>query len=291
MRIWLLAARPKTLTAAFVPVAAGTALAFSRGVGRIWPALAALFGALFIQVGTNLVNDYYDFKKGADTAERVGPVRVTQSGLLSPKAVMAGAGVCCALAMLCGLYLVAVAGWPVVAIGIASLVSGYAYTGGPYPLGYHGLGDLFVFLFFGLVAVAGTYYVQALSLAPAVWPVAVAIGASGTALLVVNNLRDVATDTKAGKRTLVVRLGVFGGKAEYVALLALAYLMPLMLWLGGISGPAVLLALLSLPLAISPLRTVLTQTGASLNAALGSTARLQLGFGVLLALGLLGAGR
>lgn len=289
-RVWLLAARPKTLTAAFVPVAVGTALAFGHGVGRWAPALVALAGALFIQIGTNLVNDYYDFKKGADTAERLGPVRVTQSGLLSPKAVMTGAGVCCAAAVLCGLYLMAVAGWPVVAIGVTSLLSGYAYTGGPYPLGYHGLGDLFVFLFFGLVAVAGTYYVQALALTPSVWPAAAAIGAMGTELLVVNNLRDVETDTKAGKRTLVVRLGKAGGKAEYLLLLVLAYLMPVLLWTWG-AKPTVLLSLLSLPWAIFPVRTILTKSGAALNEALGSTAKLQLVFGLLLALGLWGGGR
>jgi 1,4-dihydroxy-2-naphthoate octaprenyltransferase len=288
---WLLAIRPKTLTAGFVPVAVGTGLAFGRGVGKVLPAFAALLGALFIQIATNLLNDYYDFKKGADTHERLGPTRATQSGLLTPGEVMTGAILAGALAVMVGFYLVAVAGWPVLAIGVLSLASGFAYTGGPYPLGYHGLGDLFVFVFFGLVAVGGTYFVQAGTLAHAVWPAAVAIGAMGTLLLVVNNLRDVRTDAKAGKRTLAVLFGERAGKAEYVALLVVAYLMPILLFALGEAKPWVLGSLLSLPLAVAPLRVVLRQEGATLNTALGGTARLQLAFGVLLALGLWGGGR
>lgn len=291
LRVWLMAARPKTLTAGLVPVAVGTGLAFGHGLGRVFPALAALLGALLIQIGTNLVNDYYDFKKGADTPERLGPVRVTQSGLLSPRAVVRGAVVCGALAVGVGLYLVAEAGPAVVAIGVASLLAGFAYTGGPYPLGYHGLGDVFVFLFFGLVAVAGTYFVQAESLTPAVWPAAIAVGAMGTELLVVNNLRDVATDRKAGKRTLVVRFGVAAGKGEYLGLLGIAYLFPVLLWISGQARVTVLLSLASLPFAVAPVRTVLRQTGSKLNEALGETARLQLVYGMLLAVGLWGGRR
>ena len=203
----------------------GRVLPWATARGVCCPALAALVGAVLIQVGTNLINDYYDFKKGADTQERLWPTRVTQSGLLSAGHRHDGAlGISCALAAtLVGLYLTAVAGWPIVVIGLASLLAGYAYTGGPYPLGYHGLGDLFVFVFFGLVAVAGTFYVQAGNVIPAVWPAAAAVGAMGTELLVVNNLRDATTDAKAGKRTLVVRFGVLGGKLEYLLLLALAY--------------------------------------------------------------------
>lgn len=287
LKTWLMAARPKTLTAALVPVMVGTALAYGLGVGRWLPALAALVGAMFIQIGTNFTNDYYDFKKGADTAERLGPTRVTQSGLISPGTVLAGAMLCFGLAVLTGIYLVGVGGWPIVVIGLASVLSGYAYTGGPFPLGYNGLGDLFVFVFFGLVAVPGTFYVQALSVGPEAWWAAIPVGAIGTALLVVNNLRDASTDVKAGKRTLVVRFGTTMGKAEYVLLLVAAYATPLAMWGLGLASPWVLLALLSVPVAVPPLKLVLGAEGAALNPALGGTARLQLVFGVLFSVGLL----
>jgi 1,4-dihydroxy-2-naphthoate octaprenyltransferase len=281
-----MAIRPKTLTAALVPVSVGTGLAFGAGVGRWLPAIAALVGALLIQIGTNLTNDYYDFKKGADTAERLGPVRVTQSGLISPRTVLAGALGCFGLAILTGIYLVWVGGWPIVAIGLTSVLCGYAYTGGPFPLAYHGLGDVFVFVFFGLVAVTGTYYVQSLTVSPAAWWASIPVGALGTALLVVNNLRDAHTDVKANKRTLVVRLGTGAGKAEYLVLLAASFATPFILYGLGLASAWVFLALLSLPLAVGPLRLVLRAQGAALNAALGGTARLQLVFGLLFAVGL-----
>ncbi|MBU8897058.1 1,4-dihydroxy-2-naphthoate polyprenyltransferase [Corallococcus sp. H22C18031201] len=286
VKTWLMAARPKTLTAGSVPVVVGTALAFAEGVGRWLPAIAAFVGAVLIQIGTNFVNDYYDFKKGADTAERLGPTRVTQSGLISPRTVMAGALVCFGLATLVGVYLVAIAGWPILVVGLASLLCGYAYTGGPYPLGYHGLGDLFVLLFFGFAAVAGTYFVQAGMVSTAAWWAAVPVGGLGTGILVVNNLRDATTDVKAGKRTLVVRFGSGFGKAEYVLLLALSYGTPVALLAMGLASPWVLLPFLSLPLAVSPLKLVLKSQGAALNPALGGTAKLQLVFGVLFAVGL-----
>ncbi len=286
LKTWVLAIRPKTLTAALVPVMVGTALAYGQGVGRWLPALAALVGAMLIQVGTNLTNDYYDFKKGADTAERLGPVRVTQSGLISPGTVLAGALGCFGLAVLTGIYLVVVGGWPIVAIGLASVTAGYAYTGGPFPLAYHGLGDVFVFVFFGFVAVMGTFYVQALGVGPAAAWAAVPVGAIGTGLLVVNNLRDASTDVKAGKRTLIVRLGTRAGKVEYMVLLAMAYATPLLMWGLGLVGPWVLLPLLSIVVAVPPLRLVLKAEGAALNPALGGTARLQLVFGLLFSVGL-----
>jgi 1,4-dihydroxy-2-naphthoate polyprenyltransferase len=286
LKSWLMAVRPKTLTASLMPVAVGTGLAFGQGVGRWLPAIAALVGALLIQIGTNLTNDYYDFKKGADTSERLGPVRVTQSGLIAPGTVLAGALGCFALAVLSGIYLVWVGGWPIVAIGLTSVLCGYAYTGGPLPLAYHGLGDIFVFVFFGLVAVTGTYYVQALTVSPAAWWAAIPVGALGTALLVVNNLRDAHTDVKANKRTLVVRLGTGAGKAEYLVLLAAAFATPFILFGLGLAGAWVFLALLSAPLAVGPLELVMGAQGAALNAALGATARLQLVFGLLFALGL-----
>ncbi|HZI15342.1 MAG TPA: 1,4-dihydroxy-2-naphthoate polyprenyltransferase [Myxococcus sp.] len=283
---WVMAARPKTLTAALVPVLVATGLAYGLGVGRWLPALAALLGAVFIQIGTNLINDYYDFKKGADTHERLGPQRVTQSGLIAPGTVMAGAAVCFGLATAVGLYLVSVGGWPIVVIGLASLLCGYAYTGGPFPLGYNGLGDLFVFIFFGLVAVTGTYYLQAGTVDAAAWWTAVPVGAIGTMLIVVNNLRDVTTDVKAGKRTLAVRFGTGVGKAEYVLLLVASYATPFVMFALGLASAWVFLALLSLPLAVPPLKRVLKEQGAALNPALGGTARLQLVYGLLFALGL-----
>jgi len=285
LRTWLLAARPKTLTAAVVPVVVGTGLALGQGMAVLWPALAALAGAMLIQIGTNLTNDYYDFRKGADTHERVGPTRVTQSGLIAPQTVLAAGAGCFALATLVGVSLVARGGWPFVVIGLASVLAGWAYTGGPYPLGYHGLGDLFVMVFFGLVAVPGTFYAQALRLVPAVWPAAVAVGATGTMILVVNNLRDLETDARAGKHTLVVRFGRGFGRGEYLALLVLALAMPVtMVALGWARWP-VLLALVATPLAWPPLSRVLRMTGAALNPALGATARFQAAFGLLLAVG------
>ncbi|MCK8499546.1 MULTISPECIES: 1,4-dihydroxy-2-naphthoate polyprenyltransferase [Myxococcus] len=286
VKTWLMAVRPKTLTAALVPVLVGTSLAFGLGVGRLLPALAALVGAVLIQVGTNFINDYYDFKKGADTHERLGPVRVTQSGLIAPGTVLMGAAVCFIAATAVGAYLVAVGGWPIVAIGLASLLCGYAYTGGPFPLGYNGLGDLFVFIFFGLVAVTGTFYVQAGTVHPAAWWAAIPVGASGTMLIVVNNLRDVTTDVKAGKRTLAVRWGTTAGKAEYVLLLAASFATPGVMYALGYAAPWVFLSFLSLPLAVPPLQRVMREQGAALNPALGGTARFQLIFGVLFGLGL-----
>jgi 1,4-dihydroxy-2-naphthoate polyprenyltransferase len=286
VRTWLLAARPKTLTAAVAPVAVGTGLAFGAGSGH-WPlALAALLGALLIQVGTNLTNDYYDFKKGADTAERLGPVRVTQAGLVAPRTVLAAAVLCFCAAAAVGLYLVAAGGWPVVAIGLASILAGWAYTGGPAPLGYLGLGEAFVLLFFGFVAVAGTVWVQALRLPGATWLSALAVGCTGTLLIVVNNLRDRETDRRAGKLTLAARFGARFARAEYVCLLAVAFLAPVAMFALGQAGAQVLLPLLALPLAIPPLRLVLGQEGAALNRALAGSARLQLVHGLLLAVGL-----
>jgi 1,4-dihydroxy-2-naphthoate polyprenyltransferase len=286
LRTWLLAARPKTLTAALAPVAVGTGLAFGAGAGR-WPlALAALLGALLIQVGTNLTNDYYDFRKGADTAERVGPVRVTQAGLVAPETVLAAAAACFGGAMLVGLYLVAAGGWPVVAIGLLSILAGWGYTGGPAPLGYLGLGEVFVLLFFGFAAVGGTVWVQALRLPAATWLSALSVGCTGTLLIVVNNLRDVETDSRAGKRTLAARFGVRFARAEYVCLLGLAFLAPVSAWALHQTGPQVLFSVVALPLAVPPLRLVLKAKGAALNQALAGSARLQLVHGLLLAVGL-----
>jgi 1,4-dihydroxy-2-naphthoate octaprenyltransferase len=273
--IWVMAARPRTLAASVAPVAVGTAIAAQVGQLRPLAALLALFSSLFIQIGTNLANDYSDFKRGAD-AERVGPRRVTQSGLVRPAVVKRAAWIAFGIAMALGLALAAIAGWPILAIGVVSVACGWLYTGGPWPLGYHGLGDLFVFLFFGLVATCGTVYAQALHVPPQAWIAGAAMGALATAILVVNNLRDRDTDAKVGKNTLAVKLGLVGTRIEYVALLLAAFVLALLL--GPRPWP-----LLALPLAIPPLRRVLRADGAALNPALGETARLQMVFALLLA--------
>ena len=246
-------------------------------IGALRPlaALLALFSSLFIQIGTNLANDYSDFKRGADK-ERVGPQRVTQSGLVQPATVKRAAWMAFGVAMALGLALALMSGWPIVAIGVVSVACGWLYTGGPWPLGYHGLGDVFVFLFFGLVATAGTVYAQALYVPPQALLAGAAMGALSTAILVVNNLRDRGTDARVGKNTLAVKLGPVWTRVEYVALLIAAFSLPL--FLEGRPWP-----LLALPLALRPLRRVLRQDGAALNPALGETARLQLIFAALLA--------
>ena len=281
-----MACRPRTLTAAVAPVAAGTGLAHMHGGFALPPALATLAAAMLIQVGTNLANDYYDHQKGGDDEGRLGPVRVTQAGLIDGRDVLRGAFLAFALATAAGVYLAAVAGWPVVVIGVAAVASGIAYTGGPWPLGYHGLGDVFVFVFFGLVAVAGSCYVQVLEFRPDALTAGVALGAASTAILVVNNLRDMETDARAGKRTLAVRMGPRWTRAQYVLLVALAMAVPLAgMALHGWS-PWVLLSLCALPAVAGALRLVLTyREPASLNRALAETARFLGLFGVLLGLG------
>jgi 1,4-dihydroxy-2-naphthoate octaprenyltransferase len=283
LSVWVLAARPKTLSAAAAPVVVGAGLGGFHGVFRPLPVLAALVGAFLIQVGTNLANDYYDFVKGGDTEERLGPTRVTQSGLLPPEAVKRGMMVSLGLAFLVGIYLAWVGGWPIVIIGLASLVCAVAYTGGPFPLAYNGLGDLFVFIFFGLVAVGGTYWVQALTLEPDVLLAGVAMGALNTAILVVNNLRDIETDGPAGKRTLAVLIGPVGTKGEYIFLGAVAAAVPLY-GVGWYGWPLATLAASLAVLAMAPpLKTVLTYTDPrDLNPALGQTARAVAIYGLLL---------
>lgn len=283
---WFLAVRPKTLVAGVVPVAVGSAVALRDGAFHPLVAFVALLGALLLQVGTNLANDYYDFKRGADTADRLGPPRATQQGWLSPGAVLGGALSCFGAAFVLGLYLVNVGGLPIVVIGLASIAAGLAYTAGPFPLAYNGLGDVFVLVFFGFVAVGGTHYVQAHAVSVLALWAAVPVGLLGVALLAVNNTRDAATDAAAGKKTLVVRFGRRFGRAEWLVCVALSALVPVALWLTGQASMWVLLPLVSLPLAVAPGRLVLDGEGAVLNQALAGTARLQLVFGLLLAIGL-----
>jgi 1,4-dihydroxy-2-naphthoate octaprenyltransferase len=287
VRVWMVAARVRTLPAAAAPVVVGTGAAIGMGQFALFPALAALVGALLLQIGANFANDLFDFLRGADTAERVGPLRVTQAGLLSPRQVRAGMWAVFAAAALIGVYLIAVGGWPVVLIGLTAILAAIAYTGGPFPLGYHGLGELFVFLFFGLAAVGGTYEVQARSVDAVAWWAAVPIGLLAVAIIVVNNLRDIATDRAAGKRTLAVRFGEGATHMEYIALIAIAYAVPPVMWITGVVVSAwVLLPLLSLPLMPSLVRRVLRERGRPLNGVLAGTARLELVYGLLFALGL-----
>jgi len=282
---WWLAARPRTLPAAAAPVALATAVALADGRAAALPAAAALAGALLLQIGANLANDVFDYEKGVDTEERLGPPRVTQLGLLTPAAVRRAAAAVFAAAAAVGLYLVAVGGWPIALAGALSIAAGLAYTGGPFPLGYHGLGDLAVFLFFGGVAVCGTYWVQALTLPAHVVAVSVPIGALATAILVVNNLRDVDTDARAGKRTLAVRWGRRAARIEYTLLLLLAYASCPLLRLSGAAPLGALLPLLTLPFAIALVRRVAREQGPVLNDSLAATARLELGFALLLGAG------
>jgi 1,4-dihydroxy-2-naphthoate octaprenyltransferase len=287
VQAWILAARPKTLTAALAPVVAGTGLAAFHGVFAPLPALAALIGAVFIQIGTNFANDYYDFVRGGDTDARVGPIRVTQAGILPPATVKRGMYAVLGAALFVGVYLVWVAGWPIVWIGLSSVACAVFYTGGPFPLAYHGLGDVFVFVFFGLVAVSGTFFVQGLYWPPDVWIAGAALGTLNTAILVVNNLRDIDTDTVAGKRTLAVRLGATGTKIEYVLMLLVAVLAPVIGWRVYEWPVATLAALLVAPLAVAPLKKVLGFADPrELLPALGETARIVAIYGVLLGAGL-----
>lgn len=282
---WWLAIRPRTLPAATAPVVVGVAHAFREGFFLFGPALAALVGALLIQIASNLANDYFDFKKGADTEERLGPVRVTQSGLITERGVLTGLALCIGLALSVGSYLVLVGGWPIVAVGLVSLVCAVAYTGGPYPLGYNGLGELFVFVFFGPVAVAGTVYVQSHRVESAALLAGVPIGLLCANILVVNNVRDFETDAKAGKRTLAVRFGREFGVRLYLANVAFAFAC-----LAGYAiaarAPLSLAAGLVLLTARPLYRALVEQRGKPLNRVLGLTAQLELRFALVMALGI-----
>ena len=286
-QIWWLAIRPKTLPAAASGVVMGSALAWADGSFQFVPALAALCVALLLQIGSNVANDVFDFERGADTSERQGPLRVTQARLLTPVQVKRGMWAIFGLAAMFGLYLVTLRGWVIIAIGLAAIFSAIAYTGGPFPLGYYGLGDVFVFIFFGVVAVTGTYYVQAGSVSAAAWWMSVPIGLIITAILAVNNLRDLENDRKAGKHTLAVLLGARFARIEYVLCMAIAYLLlPVLIFL-NIVPTLSLLAWLSIPIAWKTLRVVFTQEGSPLNAALAGTGQTVLAYSVLFWLGIL----
>lgn len=284
---WLLAARPRTLPAALAPIAVGTATAAAAGRARPGLALAALGTAFALQIAANLANDVFDFERGADAGERLGPPRAAQGGLLTPAELKRGLVGALALAATLGLVLVAAGGWPILVAGALSLLAAWAYTGGPWPLAYHGLGDLAVFLFFGVVGVAGAHYVQAGQLSTLALAAALPVGALCTAILVVNNLRDVAGDARVGKRTLAVRLGDWPTRVYYAVLLGAAFATPLACVALGVGGVWLLLPLVLLPEAASLLRRVLEgEEGAALNTVLARTARLAAAFGVLFAVGI-----
>lgn len=317
LRAWLLACRPATLSASSVPVLVGSACAYLAGSFRLGPALAALVGAGLLQIGSNFANDVFDFEKGADTEERVGPTRAVQAGLITPRAMKRGMLGVFGLAVLVGAYLTSVAGPVVVVIGVSSIIAAIAYTGGPYPLGYNGLGDVFVMLFFGFVAVLGTLYVQHGKLTLLGWLTSIPVGSLATAILVVNNVRDCETDARVGKRTLAVRWGKRAGVAEYVVLCAVSYAVPPMLCAGLGLKLWVLLPLAAFPLALKNVRAMLLHSsdtqpleavpaepetvaptpnqhgergGAQLNETLVRTAKHLAIFGLLFAVGLTLAG-
>lgn len=286
VKIWIAAARPRTLPAAVAPVVVGTACAHAAGQVAWGPAAAALVGSLLLQIAANFSNDLFDAQSGADGADRIGPVRAVSAGLISAKAMKVATALTVLAALAVGSYLVALRGWPIVAVGIASILAALAYTGGPYPLGYHGLGDVFVMAFFGFVAVGGTAYVQ-LGGVPSLSLVAgFGVGALATAILVVNNKRDIASDTRAGKRTLAVRWGRRGAIAEYVALMVAAYAtaLGLAVWL---RSPWPALPVLSAPLAVArSRRLVAAADGPAHNQLLAQTAQLMLLYSLLLAAGI-----
>lgn len=288
LRLWLLAARPRTLSAAVAPVFVGTALA--AGPYDTFRPLAfvfALLGSVFIQIGTNLSNDYSDARRGADTEDRLGPVRVTAGGLMPPRTVLIGTWVAFGLAVAAGAYLIAIAGWELLLVGLASILAGVLYTGGPRPYGYEGLGELFVFLFFGVVAVVGSFFVQTEELTWEAFALSAPIGLLAAAILLVNNIRDADTDRRAGKRTLAVRLGRDRARSLYLGSVVLAFVAAPVVaaatgdWLIGA-------ALLAIPLAVRVVRTVMTRSdGPGLNDALAKTGLLLAVYAVLLAAGLL----
>lgn len=287
-RIWLQATRPRTLPAAVAPVLVGTSVAATQDVFSVPRFVACLLGALFIQVGANLSNDYSDARRGADTEDRLGPVRVTAGGLVPPKAVLTATWISFGLATLCGVYLIAVAGWELLVVGVASIAAGVLYTGGPKPYGYAGLGEVFVFIFFGLAAVAGSAFAQLED-----WPLeaiilAVPVGLLASAILVVNNIRDADTDRRAGKNTLAVKLGREKARTLYAVMVYAAFLIAPVPWILGDLGPWLLLCWLALPLAVPLVGFVRSHTdGPSLNEALARTAMVQLVFCVLLSAGVL----
>lgn len=291
LSVWLSASRPKTLPAAVIPVMTGAALAFAEGVLQGSVTLLILACALLIQIGTNFANDYYDYMKGSDTAERIGFTRATSAGLISPRAMITATWVTMVLAFAAGLWLVWIGGWVILLIGMLSILFGFLYTGGPYPLGYNGLGDLFVFLFFGVIAVTGTYFLNALQWSFLSFILSLPVGALSVNILVVNNLRDVEQDRKSGKRTLGVLLGENALKTEYLLMQGVAFLTPLSLFFFSDADYRILLPLLLLPYAFTLHTSVWKHTDKrSLNKTLEESARFMVLYGILFSAGILYSG-
>ncbi len=285
---WILAFRPKTLTAALIPIVVGSALASQHPHGwQLWVSVCALLSALFIQIATNLFNDAIDFKKGADNANRLGPKRVTQSGMIESRQVMWAGFFCLLLALGFGLPLVVRGGWPIIGIGVVSLALAYAYTGGPFPLAYRGLGDLFVFVFFGLIAVSGVVYLQVGEWTLESFVAGAQVGLLSTVLIAINNYRDFEEDRKVGKLTLAARFGGRFAQAEILLLLAVSYMLGLFWWTKSFEAAA-WMPLLSLPVAAEVARGVIRlPPSQALNRYLARAAGTQLLFGGLLSLGFL----
>ncbi len=287
MNKWILAARLKTLPAALSPVILGTALSYSDGFFQPLIFFMTVLAALLIQIGANFANDVYDFEKGTDREDRLGPVRATQSGLISPNQMKSAMWMVFAFAILCGIYLANIGGWPIVIIGLTSIAAGIAYTGGPFPLGYFGFGDIFVFLFFGVIAVPGTYYLQTEIVTLSTLWAGGAMGLLSTAILVVNNMRDRETDIQSGKKTLAVRFGNSFSLVQFALCVMLPYCYPLLIWWKGNANMSVLLTFFTLPVAVHLLVQLGAKTGKELNQVLAGTARFMFLFTLLLSVGLI----
>ena len=287
LNAWILASRPKTLLAAFVPVIVGSALAIANGIFVPLYSVIALICAVLIQIGTNFTNDLYDFLKGADSSQRKGPVRVLASGLITQKEMTRAIFLTFGLTFLLGLYLVFYSGWIILFIGIFSIIAGIAYTAGPYPLAYNGLGDVFVFIFFGIIGTTGTYYLHSKEFTLMSFLVSIPVGALITNILLVNNYRDINEDRTAGKKTTTVLMGREFTRAQFIVLLVVSFLIPLFLFIGYSFSAAIFLPYLSLPLALTLVRMLYQFDGQELNKTLELTARLSALFGILFSLGLI----
>lgn len=287
MKNWLIAARLKTLPAAISPVFMGSALSFHEGVFNIMIFLMTLFASILIQIGTNFANDVFDFQKGADRKDRLGPLRMTQSGLISPQKMKYGMWFVFMFATGIGFYLFSIGGFPIIVIGLASMISGVLYTGGPYPLGYHGWGDVFVFVFFGLIAVPGTYYLQSGNISmDSIW-MGVSMGMLSNAILVVNNLRDLDADKISGKRTLAVRFGKYFSKIQYSLLILIPFYLPFYFWFKEKNDLSTMLTCFSFPIACNLSFQIFKMTGSDLNILLSKTARLLFIYAILFSMGLI----
>jgi 1,4-dihydroxy-2-naphthoate octaprenyltransferase len=285
-KVWLLAARPKTLPAGSVPVVVAGALAYDAGKFHLWSWLAALFGSVMIQIGTNYANDLFDFKKNTDRSDRIGPTRVTQAGLATPRQTAAATAIAFSLATIAGIYLIYRGGLPIVIIGAASILFGILYTAGPLALGYIGLADLFVLIFFGPVALGGAYYVQTLEISLPIILAGIPFGFISTAILTVNNLRDIDSDRRSGKKSLAVRFGQPFARCEYAVMLIAAAIVPVIMAVIHMHNLYILLPCAYLLFAVPAIRTVFAQTdGETLNRALASTGRLLIIYGLLFGIG------